>query len=122
MSKNYLKIFLAATGIVLVAAGCRQQVSPAASSVQQTENEPNQIIIKDFNFQTPKLTVKKGTTVTWVNQDDAHHNVIADNGVGPKSDLLAQGQSYSYTFNDVGSFSYHCDPHPYMKATVEVTE
>lgn len=81
--------------------------------------------IKDFDFQTPELKVKVGTTVTWTNQDDAGHDVNPDvesadfEGSGK---LLQQGESYSYTFEAPGTFSYNCTPHPYMKASVEVVE
>lgn len=99
---------------------------PAPSSAQSpSQSQSNAITIKGFAFSPTSLTVKKGTTVTWTNQDDAHHTVTSDTGSapgGPASQLLAKGQSYSLTFGTAGTFNYHCDPHPYMKGTVVVTE
>ena len=82
----------------------------------------DKVSIMDFAFSPEKITVKKGTTVTWTNNDSAKHTIKADSGTGPASNLLANGDTYTYTYNEVGSFGYHCEPHPYMKGTVEVTE
>ncbi len=80
------------------------------------------VTIPEFEFSPATLKVKKGTTVTWINQHGVKHTVTADGAQGPKSGLLAKGESTSYTFNSVGSFPYRCEPHPFMKGSVEVTE
>lgn len=94
-------------------------------SQQNTQAEAtDKVTIKDFAFAPGTITVKKGTKVTWTNQDSVQHNVMSDKTdvSGPSSELLSKGDSYSYTFDEVGTFTYHCTPHPYMKATVIVTE
>jgi plastocyanin len=82
----------------------------------------DRVVIEDFAYGPQKLTVKKGTTVTWTNNDTADHTVTAGDGSGPMSELFGKGQSYSYTFSTVGTFNYFCEPHPYMKGTVVVIE
>lgn len=77
------------------------------------------VTISNFAFSPATITVHKGTKVTWTNEDSAAHTVTGNNG-GPASGDIGQGASYSYTFNTVGSFPYHCAIHPYMKATVTV--
>lgn len=96
--------------------------SPANKTTDSTASTSNSVSIQNYAFSPATINVKKGTTVTWTNQDSVQHDVTSDNGTGPKSELLAKGKSYSYTFNDVGTFAYHCTPHPYMKATVIVTQ
>ena len=80
--------------------------------------------IQDFDFEMANITIKVGTKVTWTNQDSARHNVIIDGegeeGLG--SELLAKGESYSYTFTKVGMTNYLCEPHPYMKGMINVVE
>lgn len=85
----------------------------------QTEVSMN---IKDFAFAQKNITIKKGTKVTWTNQDTAKHNAFSKTNGGPKGELLAKGESYSFTFDTVGTFDYICEPHPYMKASVTVVE
>lgn len=77
------------------------------------------IEIKNFAFGPKTLTIKKGTTVTWTNQDSVAHTATSDDG-GFDTGLLAKGESGSVTFDEAGTYSYHCTPHPNMKATVVV--
>lgn len=60
--------------------------------------------------------------MTWTNTESSNipHDVTGGNG-GPKSPLLNPGQSYSFTFNDVGTFWYYCSIHPNMRGRVVVT-
>ena len=68
-------------------------------------------------FVPSSITVKKGTTVTWTNNDSAAHTVV---GAGWSSGQLSYGQSYSHTFSTAGSFDYHCGIHPVMQGTINI--
>jgi len=95
----------------------------AANSQSATSAQTSTVSIQDFAYAPAKITVKKGTKVTWTNKDSTKHDVIPDtSGSFMGSELLGQNESYSFTFDTVGTYSYHCSPHPYMKGTVEVTE
>ncbi len=79
------------------------------------------VVIHDFAFHPDTLVVHPGTTVTWVNCD-AHadaHTTTADGGQWD-SPLIQAGSTYQRAFATAGTFSYHCTPHPFMKATVIV--
>ncbi len=82
------------------------------------------INIQDFAYEKANLKIKVGTTVTWTNQDDARHNVVTEGEGAEKlaSELLAKGESYSFTFTKAGTTTYLCEPHPYMKGTINVVE
>jgi plastocyanin len=76
-----------------------------------------------YNMAFPaKITVKKGTTVKWYNQDGYAHTVTSDDGSTFDSGNLAAGATFSYTANTVGTFAYHCEVHANMKGTLVVTE
>lgn len=79
------------------------------------------VTIQNSGFSPVSLTVKKGTTVKWVNGDSANHAVVADKE-GFKGPELKKGDSYSVPFPIAGTFSYHCSLHPSMKGTITVTE
>jgi len=72
-------------------------------------------------FYSPaNYTVKAGTTVTWVNNDDATHSVTSTGGLfdsGP----LPPGASFSYTFTRPGTYAYACTYHPWMTGIIVVT-
>ena len=94
---------------------------PPANGESQTAS--NRVTISNFSFSPADITVKKGTTVTWTNNDSVQHTVTADSGDdGPKSQPLSSGQTYSFTFNDEGTFNYHCSFHPEMHVTGTVSE
>lgn len=83
----------------------------------------NAVTIKNFAFAPAALMVKVGTTVTWTNQDsDAHTVTSQDNGGPLASSPLNTGQTYSYTFTKPGTYAYLCTIHPFMTATVTVTQ
>ncbi len=63
------------------------------------------------------ITVKRGTTVTWTNQDSATHRIV---GPGWSSESLSYGQSYSHKFSELGSFEYHDEAKTSMVGTVNV--
>lgn len=79
----------------------------------------NTVSLASFAFAPTSLTVKVGTKVTWTNNDSVTHTVTADQGVfdsGP----LAPGKSFSFTFSQAGTYSYHCSIHRSMTATLVV--
>lgn len=82
------------------------------------------VTIQDYAYSPATITVKVGTTVTWTNKDNVEHTVTTDPGAPAaiESGLFGNGKSFSYTFTKAGTYAYHCQPHPYMKGTVTVTE
>ncbi len=55
-------------------------------------------------------TVAVGSTVTWSNKDAVTHTVTSDAGTFDSGDITP-GQSYNQTFNQAGTFPYHCKYH-----------
>ena len=88
-----------------------------ASGCQKTQ-EQQKIIIKDFSFNPPELTVSAGTNITWVNNDQVTHDITIDNGLFDHD--LNPSESFSFEFNEPGEYTYHCDIHPSMKGKVIV--
>jgi plastocyanin len=80
------------------------------------------VAIRDYDFQPHTITVRAGTTVTWVNCEpvgiDAH--TTTSNTGDWDSPFLEPGDTYSHTFGSAGTFDYHCVPHASMQAVVIV--
>lgn len=78
-----------------------------------------------FAFSPATLTIKVGTMVTWTNMTQTGHTVTSDDGKsfdsGISNPIAASGGTYSFTFTKAGTFPYHCQIHPFMKATITVT-
>jgi len=73
-----------------------------------------------YSFSPANLTIKVGTTVIWKDVSSAPHTVTSDDGTTFDSGTVPVGGSFHFTFKTAGSFSYHCNIHPYMKATITV--
>jgi plastocyanin len=119
--KKYLvfTIFaILAAVLMLPGTSCSTSKTTALGSATTTASS-NTINIVNFTFTPGTLTVKAGTTVTWANNDTTTHRPTSDNGVFDSGDL-APGATFSFTFNNTGTFSYHCSIHPYMTGKVIV--
>lgn len=92
------------------------------SSQQPSSTSTDKVSIANFAFSPTDITVKKGTKVTWTNNDSTTHTITSEDEHGPSSDNVSPGQSYTFTFADEGTFNYHCSIHPQMTGTVTVTE
>jgi len=112
--------------LVLVALGCgsNEQGGPDTTvlppiTTAQGGTGTAEVTMTGFAYEPATLTIGVGETVTWVNEDTARHDVIADNGEFA-SDLFGQGESFSFTFQAAGTYPYHCGVHPGMTGTVIV--
>lgn len=77
------------------------------------------VTIVDFNFSPGTITINVGDTVTWSNDGPTPHSATSSNGAFDTG-IFPAGQSRSHTFNEAGTFSYICTPHPNMRGTVVV--
>ena len=79
------------------------------------------VSIAGFAFAPAGITINVGDTVRWTNNEGSaiFHTSTADNGTWD-SKVLANGQSFSFTFTVAGTFAYHCAVHPSMRGSVTV--
>ena len=68
-----------------------------------------------------------GDTVVWTNRDNAimHTATSGTNGTsdgGWDSGFMSTNETFSHTFAAAGTFPYTCIIHPFMNATMTVTE
>ena len=79
----------------------------------------------DGCFIPSPVTIPIGGTVTWDNSDNAAHTATAGSAAdGPSgvwdSSLIMAGGSFSFTFDEAGSYDYFCMVHPWMAGLVIV--
>lgn len=75
--------------------------------------------IVDFSFSPSSSTINLGDSVTWTNRGPSFHTSTSDS-VNWNSSTLTVNQTFSFTFNSPGSFTYHCNFHPSMIGTIVV--
>ena len=75
------------------------------------------INMEDIKFSPSTMVISKGTKVTWKNMDGVVHFVNTDphpshNALKDLNSLdIKKGESYSYTFNVLGEWGFHCSAH-----------
>ncbi len=109
---RYRSVLAAVSAALLcwVAAG-----SPSTAATP----DPSRIVVKDFMFVPVSVTVKAGSTVTWANMDDEPHTVVSDTGLF-RSGALDTNESFSFKFDQPGTYHFTCSIHPRMLGTIVV--
>ena len=74
--------------------------------------------VHDFFFNPDSITVPVGTTVTWIGVGIDLHTVTSYDDIW-NSDI-GLGESFSYTFNEPGTYTYYCIPHESLDMTGKV--
>ncbi len=78
-------------------------------------------------------TIAISNKVIWTNADTTAHTVTTDDGytdlINGAFDstqqlgaLVLPGETFEFTFTQVGEYPYHCEPHPHMQGSVEIVE
>jgi plastocyanin len=75
--------------------------------------------MKDVEFAPVAFTARVGEEVVWKNTGALVHTVTADDGTFDSGNL-STGDSFSFTFDTPGTYTYHCEVHPNMTATITV--
>jgi plastocyanin len=135
MSKRALTTCSILATVTLAVAGCGSSSSGSddnttAQSAPTTEAAPPSasggapaesatVDIKSFEYRPVRVTVKKGGRVRWTNSDAAAHTSTADDR-SFDTQTIEKGKTKMVAMTTAGTFAYHCDFHPFMKATVVV--
>ena len=84
-----------------------------------------------------RATMGVSNRVVWTSDDTVPHTVTTDDGYqDPYSGLfdsrerpeeeggpfVMPGEEYQFLFTQLGEYSYHCEPHPWMTGIVRVVE
>ncbi len=97
--------------------------APTSTATATTQATPATVAveIKNFAYNPLTITITSGTTVTWTNNDSVPHTVTSVTGAFD-SGSISPGSTFSYTFNQTGTFEYGCTIHPSIPhGTVTVT-
>jgi plastocyanin len=73
-----------------------------------------------WTYEPAVVTVKVGTTVTWINMGAVVHTVTADDGKTFDSGVMRRNATFKLTTTSSGKFTYHCTYHRWMKGTLIV--
>jgi plastocyanin len=113
------RVLILATALMLTVIACDDgggdtgTTAPAGGAEEAVE-------IADFAFNPEELTIAVGSTVTWTHADpDLPHTATSDDDVFDSGNLN-EGDEFSFTFDEAGTFPYFCSVHPTMTGTIIV--
>jgi plastocyanin len=126
MYKLHLIIPGLVIGLLIGFAAC----APAAEETQAPTEPPTdggqaEVAMRNTTFQPEEIAVAPGTTVTWTNEDSLQHTVTSGTRGNPTElfdETVPGGGSFSFTFEEPGTYEYFCSIHPGMSGVVVVEE
>jgi plastocyanin len=135
--KRWLALLLACLALGLVVAGCGGDDDDDgggggnAGASEQSADEGGsggggggggsaEVSMEGIKFNPGKITVAKGDTVTWTNNDSVGHDVTGDDFKSGDAGGMQNGDTFEFTFDKAGTFDYVCTVHPGMQGTVTV--
>lgn len=142
-TKNYKKLDNPELGICLTLLGVVLFTANYSFAEEITVRIPYGAFNPELNtpaevwYDPPIVFVNIGDTITWINNDREGHTVTSGKGSGRfgwmnkdfgtpdglfDSGRFMPNESWSYTFEKSGSFSYYCIIHPWMEGTIVVKE
>jgi plastocyanin len=84
-------------------------------------DEAHTIVQKGRAFHPAEVTVNRGESLTFTNNDEFIHQIYAQGaGFSFDSDEKNPGENITETFTVTGTFQVRCHIHPKMKLTVHV--
>jgi plastocyanin len=90
---------------------------PAASFAA---DEAHTVVQKGRAFRPAEVSINRGESLTFTNDDEFIHQIYSEGAGGFDSDEKNPGENITETFTEPGTFEVHCHIHPKMKLVVHV--
>jgi len=120
---NWSVAVLIAIALLMILIGtsshAQHENDPRAPVKTAGDDAASQVLIDNFVYSPVPLTVKVGTTVTWVNHDDIPHTVDSTQGKF-KSAALDTDDKFEFRFTEAGEYPFYCRMHPKMTGKIIV--
>ncbi|MGQ0643505.1 MAG: cupredoxin domain-containing protein [Gemmatimonadaceae bacterium] len=105
---------------------CVSLVALIALQVGHAQSSPtSRVEVRMFQFAPDTLRVNIGTKVVWTNQDEIEHTVtagtVAERDAAFNAVLKTKGAAAVRTFDTLGTVTYFCDRHQFMRGSITVT-
>ncbi|MBX4201368.1 cupredoxin domain-containing protein [Candidatus Saccharibacteria bacterium] len=120
-------LVLVAAAAAIYTANKSDDKAATSSQTATSQKAPTKITIKASGFTPATVTISKGGTVNWSNQDVVKHQVVISSYSGKEnfsdfrtSDPIEINGIYGITLYKVGTYSYHDNLDPNQKGTIQV--
>lgn len=80
-----------------------------------------EVVIRDFAFSAPTITIDRGEIVRWRNTTRNFHTVTPNGHQAfTERQTSTQGQTFETRFDTSGRYLYYCEPHRSLGMTGEI--
>ena len=115
---------LGATVLGLVACGSSASTAGHTASARPSASTRGparaaRVVIANYAFAPATITVRRGARVSFTNRDQTNHTATATGG-GFDTGTIPPGSTRTATLTAPGTYSYFCQFHAFMRATVVV--
>lgn len=118
MSYKTLLPVIACVLLSISVSACSDR-EPATSPADTTDGA--EVVISDFAFSAPTLTIARGETVRWRNTTSNFHTVTPDgHSAFAARQTTTRGQTFETRFDTPGRYRYFCEPHRALGMTGEI--
>ena len=94
-----------------------QQVQPINKTIKIVMYASDPLTITPYDPSPINLPI--GSTVTWINNDAVLHTVTSFAG-SFDSGIIPPGEKFTYTFSEMGYYTYYCRLHPNMNGVIAI--
>lgn len=119
MKPSIIFIFFAMTALMSVTTTVSNDLF-AQTAVKEIMIGSDSSKDRDDVYNPAEVTIKKDDKVIWINKDFGIHTVTENQGLFSSKDLRPD-QTFEHTFENVGTYDYHCKLHPEMVGKIIVT-
>ncbi len=130
--KKWFAALMSCLALGLV-AGCGSDDKKDSGSAKTTEQPAGKpaspggggavaVSMKNTQFVPMEVTVKRGGTITWTNNDSFPHTVTKESGPGARFDsgTVDGAGTFKQKFDKAGTIDYVCTIHPNQTGTITV--
>jgi plastocyanin len=109
--------------LVPVLAAMLSACSEHSGAPTEPDNESDVavVVIQNFAFSAPTVTIDRGKSVQWRSSTGTFHTVTPDGHQAfAERQMNASGQTFEVRFDTPGRYRYYCEPHRALGMTGEV--
>ena len=103
----------------LALGGCSEHAQE--STAPTGDGNATEVVIRNFAFSAPTITIDRGTAVRWRNTTGTFHTVTPDGHQAfTERQTSSSGEAFEARFDAPGRYRYYCEPHRSLGMTGEV--
>jgi plastocyanin len=111
---------VAAIALAVLVSACGSHSAPPTHSASTPRHSgTTRVTISGYAYQPTKITAAPGTKITFTNHDQTAHTATSKK-TGFDSGTIKPGKSATITVGKPGTYTYYCQFHAFMHATITV--